>query len=76
MKCVCGAKLKLLESRGNDYNTYRLRMCPVCGKKTGTIESKMDYEECRKMIRKIFYVRYIKKPSTKKTRRGRRRSSE
>lgn len=76
MKCVCGGKQAIIETRGNDYTTYRVRHCLVCGKDIVTQETKMDYNEGIKMVRKIFYNKYIKKPPKKKSRSGRRRNSE
>ena len=70
MKCVCGARARNREGRGNNYNYYRLYDCPNCGKQFATIESRADYEECRKMIRKIFYVRYIKNTKKRHRRKG------
>ena len=71
MKCVCGAKLRSKEARGNDYVIYRIRHCEACEREIVTQEIKMDYNEGLKMIRKIFYNRYIKKPSKKRRRRNR-----
>lgn len=61
MKCTCGGKMRIKETRGNDYITYRIRKCKECGNEAVTQETKMDYKEGKKMIRKIFYIRYLKK---------------
>ena len=71
MKCICGAKTMIKETRGNDYITYRIHICNVCGKKFVTKEEKMDTKEGLRMIRKIFYNKYIKKYNAKKKKRRR-----
>lgn len=72
MKCICGGKIKIVETRGNDYVVYRMRKCPVCGKEFVTKESKIDYKEGKHMIRKIHSIRYGKVKEPKKKRSGRR----
>jgi len=73
MKCICGGKLQIIETRGNDYTVYRIRRCPVCDEKVATKEEKIDYKEGRRLIRKIHFTRYGKRePFTKKKRIGRR----
>ena len=71
MKCICGATAFVKETRGNDYVTYRIRTCKVCGKEFVTKEEKMDTKEGLHMIRKIFYRKYIK-PYNEKKKKGRR----
>lgn len=60
MKCVCGGKAMTKETRGNDYVTYRVRICDVCGEKFVTKEEKMNTKEGLKMIRSIHYRKYIR----------------
>ena len=65
MKCVCGGKTRVKETRGNDYAIYRVRKCLACGDEFVT-------KEGLKMIRKIFYHKYIKVYNEKK-KKGRRK---
>ena len=72
MKCVCGGKTRVKETRGNDYAIYRVRKCLACGDEFVTKEDRMDTKEGLKMIRKIFYHKYIKVYNEKK-KKGRRK---
>lgn len=73
MKCSCGGKLLVEDSRGNDYVIYRLRRCSVCKKEFATKEVKVDYEEGKRLLHKIHSIKYGKRePFTKKKRIGRR----
>lgn len=60
MKCECGGILKIKDTRGNDYHTYRRRECDVCGKKCITEEVKMDFKEGLRLMRRIHYLKYQK----------------
>lgn len=74
MKCICGGKAGVIETRGNDYNVYRIRRCVVCGKEFITQETKIDASEGRSMIRKIHSIKYGKrKPKSISKRRKSRR---
>ena len=71
MKCSCGGKIKVADSRGNDYVIYRLRKCPICGKEFITKETRIDYKEGKKMLIKIHTAKYQEIKPTKKRRRKR-----
>ena len=71
MKCICGHKTGVIDTRGNDYNVYRLHRCPVCKKEFVTKETKIDYTEGKKMLSKIHIIKYSEVKPVKKRRRRR-----
>lgn len=73
MRCICGNKTIIVNTRGNDYNVYRLHRCPICNREFVTKETKIDYKEGKKMLHKIHATRYgEREPFKKKNRSGRR----
>ena len=72
MKCSCGGKTRVEDTRSNDYTVYRFRKCIVCGKAFVTQESKIDFATGRRLMNKISNARYRpEKPVKKKPRRRR-----
>lgn len=71
MKCSCGGKIVVKDTRGNDYVVYRLRRCSVCGKEFVTKEIKVDYAEGKHIMYKIHSIKYGEIKPVKKRRRKR-----